>query len=658
MFLLSQDSGAPILIWPEFSWVPVITGGVFLAVVLAVIYWTQKAISSRNVGEKNYRDRVLAKLHLHEFHNKDVILFHEFLDRVPYGDLRRMAEDPAWYQKYFLPEFLQFLADQSNLPAWRDVQIVHTLDHLTHTHTSPPRKYLPAILQTDSKETFPILLGATQIDASSVNKGVHAHVYTKTGVPTFSLSRYEKVELFFRSESNQWMKSEAIFLSQEDKNLTLQIKTIPELDEKKEEEWTDHSRGGFSTEKDSTPPPQEYSNSLDQILEFSGLQPSVCEEIRHLVKNYREHPGLIRRHHKQEDYKILIRLYKVCFVKFRSHQGEVPKPVLLFVYFFFLDETLISGKRIRDLEEAITILKSSNQTGHSLESKISIHLFPDWLNLVLAGKKHPSNNSLGQTYDQYEKSKLLWNQEPEAKDIRNKEYLIHLLEWEVESLLYMGLLGISLNPNFAYPILSEDHFYGPTQANIFSPEKIFSGTKHVAKIDPGLFQREVHVISSTTNQISEYKKEFYADLILLPFAGNRGVLWQESSEGNLALGRMLFPSVVNENPSLVLTKTLGEFRWETERTLQGRKWKEPFVASLTSAYYAYLENYRKNPNLTLEAKKRLEQQWIKCGKNIKDMFSIDYAYWILLEASGKPRLNRVAREILNKYIPIQIQTKT
>ncbi len=659
MLLLSQDSGGQILIWPEFTWAPVINGIIFLAVLFTVIYYIQKAIRNRNQSTVLYRDKVLAKLHLHEFHNKEVNLFHEFLDQVPYGELKKIAEDPSWYEKYFLSEFLQFLANHSNLPAWKDVLIVQTLDNLIKDHGPHPKKYIPAILQTDSEEYYPILLGAHEITEGFVNKGIHARIYSKKGDHSFALTRYEKFHLLFRTENKQWLRFDAILLSHQDTNLTLQIKTAPELDEKRTKEWVEVSKGSPAGPKDPGVIPEEYKDSLAQILEYSGLNQNICEQIKNLVQAYKEHPGLIRRQHRQEDYQVLIRLYKVCFIKFRSQTANVPKPILLFMHFFFLDETLLSEKRIRDLETSILTFKLNPAESTNSGVKLSIHLFPDWLNLVLAGKKHPSKNQMGQTYDQVEKSKLLWNQDQETKDIRDKEYLLHLLDWELDSLLYMGLLGISLNPNLAYPILSEDQFYGETESNLLYPRKILSNAAHVLKIDPGLFYREVRSGSSAEiHQQEVIRKEFFADCILLPFAGNRGVLWQETSDGNLALSRLLFPTVLNENTTLIITKTLGEFRWETERTFRGRKWKDPLPSTLTSEYFGYLENFRKNPNLTVEAKKRVEQQWIKVRQNIKDMFSIDYAYWVLLEAAGKPRLNRVVREILAHFVPIQVDTES
>ncbi|WP_367897730.1 hypothetical protein AB3N61_12350 [Leptospira sp. WS58.C1] len=656
MLILGQDPGNPILIWPEFSWTPVISGTIFLVLLFSVIFLLQRYLRRQNRLALEYRAKIVSKLRLHHFNSKDTNLFHTFLDQVDNSDLKRLAEDPSWYRKYFLPEFLQFLAEQSNLPAWKDILIVHTLDHLIEDHKAIAKNFITAILETDSEERFPALLGIQELDENSLNRAIRARIYTKKVGATFSLTRYERMKIIVPDESKRWLKSEAILISQEGTNLTLQIKTIPELDQKKSEEWLETPKTSQAGPSQPGAIPDEYLNSLAQILEYSGLHPSTCEEISRLVNAYQEHPGLIRRKHRQEDYKILIRLYKVCFIKFRSQTSNVPKPVLLFIHFFFLDEGLLSAKRIEDLEIAITSLKSSTTDHQYREVKLSVHLLPDWLNLILAGKKNPSQNHLGQTYDQIQKSNLRWNQEAEAKNIMNNEYLLHILDWELENILYMGLLGISLNPNFAYPILSEDQFYGSTESNLTFADKILSNAEKVKLIDPNLFQREVSAISNMDpSRTDPFRKEFSADCILLPYSGNRGVLWQDTSVGNQDCCRLLFPIIMTENATLVVTKTLGEFRWETERTIRGRKWKDPVPASLTSEYYSYLENFQKNPNLTVEAKKRIEQQWIKVGKNIKDMFSIDYAYWILLEAEGKPRLNRVVREILNRFIPIQIK---
>ncbi|TGK01678.1 hypothetical protein EHO59_11235 [Leptospira semungkisensis] len=654
MFLLGQDTGGPILIWPEFSWSSVAKGTIFLVAVLLTAYFVQRHLRRKNSLSKEYKTRILTKLQLHKFHSKDIPLFHSFLDQVSDTDLKRLAEDPAWYRRYFLPEFLQFLAEQSNRPAWKDILTIHTLDHLIEDHQGHPKKFITAILKTDSEEIFPALIKTQELDASSVQKEFKAVIYTKKGNSSFSLSRYGKIQVLIPNESKRWFRSEAILISQEGTSLILQLQTSPELDPKIDEQWTDTTKAD-SIFKDPAVP-EEYKNSLLQILEYSGLNTSHQGEIVRLVGIFKEHPGLLRRQHKEEDYKILIHLYKACFIKFRAHRASVPKPVLLFLHYFYLDEELFPTKRIKELENAISNFQTSISDLQYAEAKLSIHLLPDWLNLILAGKKKPSKNQLGQSYEQVKKSELRWNQTLEEENLQSKEYLSHILDWELENLLSHGLTGISLSPNLSYPISAEDQFYGLTEDNLAFPNNIITQAEKVLKTDPGLFIRQLNDSpSSNQSPDNSSKREMYADCILLPYAGNRGILWQDSVEDNLSYCRILFPMILGEKLTLIVTKVLGEFRWETERSLRGHKWKESIPASITSEYFNYIENFRRNPHLTVEAKKRVDQQWTKTGKNIKDMFSIDYANWILLEAEGKPRLNRIAREILNRFVPIQIK---
>ncbi len=660
IIILSQisDSGQ-VLIWPEFSWVSLVQGVTFLTFLFAIVFLFQKVVRVRNQRIHAYREMILAKLNLRAFYSKDVILLHEFLHHVTYSRLRKMAEVTSWYSEYFIPQFLEFIGNHTNLPAWKCILLVQTLDRSTNVSGDSSEKYLTGILQINTKENVPIVLECPGMDADSVDRRIPAKIYAKRGADLLSHMKNPKVQLYFRKENHIWFRSNAVLRFYKDTNLTLQIKSAPEEDAIKTKEWVDLVREKKFIEPKSQPSPknsdvflEEYMDSISQILAYSGLQQNICGQIRNLVKTYKEHPGYIRREHKQEDYKILIRLYKACFVKFRSQTENVPKPVLLFMYFFFLDETLVSNKRIIDLEASIAVLKSASPMLPNSGVKISIHLLPDWLNLVLGGKKNPSKNQMGQSYDQVQKSKLLWNQGEEVKNLRDKEYLLRLLDWELDSLLYTGLLGISLNPNLSYPILSEDRFYGNTEASLLYPRKISSSVEQVLKMDAGLFNRLVCVTSPlNTNQQDWIRKEFFADCILLPYAGDRGVLWQETSDGNLARSRLLFPTVFKENIGLAVTKTLGEFRWETERTFRGRKWKDSLPVTLTSQYNEYLEMFQKDPDLTSEAKKKVEQQWSNVRRNIKDMFSVDYANWILYEVVGKPRLNRNAREILTRFVP-------
>ncbi|TGK18728.1 hypothetical protein EHO61_09730 [Leptospira fluminis] len=653
MFLLAQDLDSPILKWPEFSWIPVLNGALFVLALVTAIYYIQKYLANRNVSQRQYRDRILAKLNVHEFSPRNVSLIHSFLDKIPYPSMKGIVEDPSWYRKYFLPEFLQFLADQGNLPAWKDVQIVRSLDHAIQNHQAQTAHFIPAVLQADSEERFSILLRIDQIDSELVGRSIHARVYSKKGTHPFSLKRYEKVHIFYLDENKRWLRAEAVFISQEGGNLTLQIESAPEVDAQKSTEWAEGPKPNIFQNSEVPGGKDEYTDSLDQILSYASVDSGVRSEVEYAIRIFKEHPGTTRRPASREDLRIFIHIYKVCYLKSRTKAEEVPKPVRLFLNFFYLDEKLVSRKRILELENCLSLFKSLRSEPRRIEANLSLHTLSDWLALVLAGKRNPSRNHLGEFYDRKQRTENVRLTEPRGADrLKEAEYLSDVLDWELENLLFRGLFSISLNPDMIHPFLSEDLFYGDTKGNLLFYDKIFDFAEKVQKIDPGLFYKKNRIPAAESSpRISNIVKESYADCILLPFSGNRGALWQEISDGNSIYGRILLPSILSENASLTLAKAFGEFRWETERILHGNRWKDPISRSLTSEYYSYLEGFRKNPNLTLEAKKRVEQQWLKAGKNIKDMFSLDYAYWVLMESQGKPRLNRLVRDILARFVP-------
>ncbi|GBF38517.1 hypothetical protein [Leptospira johnsonii] len=664
MNILSQiHNSEQILIWPEFTWASTVNGTILLFTVLAIAYILHKLAKKRNERTKAYRERILAKLDLRVFQSKDIILFHEFIYQLSYTKLRKISEDPAWYAKYFIVEFMKFLGDHTNIPSWKIVLLVQLTDTAVSLSENSQPGYIPAILQINTKEDSAILLEVDEASDISLGKRISGKIYAKRGDNLLSLKKNPNVQLYFQNWNNIWFKVTATLRSHNEMGFDLFIKDIPEKDNIRTTNWIEAPREKKFVETKVVQEPiepgeiyKEYKDSLTTILEYSSVAPDVAGQIRNLVKSFMEHPGYIRRKHRQEDYKILIQLYRACFLKFRSQTENIPKPVLLFMYFFFLDETLVSERRIIDLESSVAALKVTSATASESKSKILIHLFPDWLNLVLGGKRNPSKNQMGQTYDQVEKSKLLWNQGAEVKNLRDKEYLLKLLDWELDSLLYMGILGISLNPNFAYPILSEDQFYGDTAGSLLHPHKISTSVEKILKMDPGLFSREVNANSSSNLKIVNWmRKEYFADFILLPYGGDRGVLWQDTSEGNISRSRLLFPTVFKENIDLAVTKALGEFRWETERSFRGRKWKDSPPDTMTSQYNEYLEYFPNSPSLTFEAKKKIKEQWTKARQNIKDMFAVDYANWILYEQiPGRSKLNAKVREILSRYIQLNL----
>ncbi|MDV6236282.1 hypothetical protein CH379_011665 [Leptospira ellisii] len=649
MFFLAQ--ARPVLVWPEFSWIPVINGTIFVVLLLLAGYWLERRFRNSIQLKAALCAKVLKKLPLTYLHGRDVIHVHSFLEHASVSALKRIAESPVWFQEFFLPEFALYLAHQGELPAWRDALIFKRLIHLVHDLGPHPKKILPVVFLTDGEEAFPGFLYSGTPGPDFVQKSLHAKIFTKKLYHSFPTGPGEKIHVLFSGEDKDWIRFDATVLNFSGNDIGIQILTVPEKDSEKTRAWGGIQMGGVNAQEE-TVLPEDFRESLSQILKYSGLDASTVSEIQKRVHAFKEHPGLVRKEHKPEEIQTFIRLYSACYAKYRSDISSIPKPVLLFLYFFYLDEHLLSPARIVQLDSTLQKLRNHKTETSPSQHSLAVYFLPEWLGLILAGNKNPSRNHLAQSYEQVKASIVRKTGTDQFQAQSGIDDLLHLLDWELSNLLLNGLIGVSSNPNLAYPILSEDQMYGETDAFLVTPEKLNSVVDHVHKIDKHLFHRQVVFEPESTPGKQELAmKEIYPDCIILPVFGNRGVLWQEISSGVSSRGRLVFPQILNENMTLAITRTLGEFRWEMERTVRGRKWKDSAPPSLTSEYFLYLENYHKSPALTPDAKKAIDQQMVKYRKNLKDMFGGDYSYWVLFESSGKPRLNRVVRDILNRYAP-------
>ena len=100
-----------------------------------------------------------------------------------------------------------------------------------------------------------------------------------------------------------------------------------------------------------------------------------------------------------------------------------------------------------------------------------------------------------------------------------------------------------------------------------------------------------------------------------------------------------------------ITHLVGEFRWEMCRRIQGARWNDLSERSLTSEYFDYVQFYRKNHELSTDAKEKIKTSLQKARNSYKELFVQDYMTWILYESNGSPRLNKVARNIIFTYCP-------
>jgi len=146
------------------------------------------------------------------------------------------------------------------------------------------------------------------------------------------------------------------------------------------------------------------------------------------------------------------------------------------------------------------------------------------------------------------------------------------------------------------------------------------------------------------------------DFILMPNAGVRGIMWQEI-EGKVRTtpGRMFISILHMEDLQNTIIRMTGEFRWELCKRVQGARWNDVTDPSLTSLYCDYVQFYRKNNNLSPDMKEKIKLSLQRCRNSFREMFVQDYMAYILYEGSGSPRLNKVARQILFEFCPLDAE---
>ena len=71
----------------------------------------------------------------------------------------------------------------------------------------------------------------------------------------------------------------------------------------------------------------------------------------------------------------------------------------------------------------------------------------------------------------------------------------------------------------------------------------------------------------------------------------------------------------------------------------------------SAAEQDYLQFYRKNRELSTEAKEKIKSALLRGRNNYREVFVKDYQNWMKYESKGSYRLNKIAREILITYCP-------
>lgn len=393
----------------------------------------------------------------------------------------------------------------------------------------------------------------------------------------------------------------------------------------------------------------DFSNSMEKILTYGGLSEGDKKKVMTSINTFAamedqfssdDNVRKIRRELNNYFYEI----YKVVFFK-TLEDDQIPPEIMMFLYFGYIDETL-AGKENTEL-----LYLASKAIG--LDEEMRIFTFYQWLRLVYTGKKDPSVNEFSVDYITDLRKKRREGSITEAQE----QALLHdgkkRVIFEVDSMFKNGNRMMSDRITTFVPFFCGQALSKPLEKSILNFDIIHKTLNVIKAIDFSLFYRQtVYAAPELGLDKAFIQVEILPDIILMPCIGARGAMWQEITGAKRTTpGRFLLPIGQEEELSKIMINLCAEFRWELCKRIQGARWNDLSERSLTSDYVDYIDTYKKNHELSQEAKDRVKAAMAKHRNSYKEMFVADYGTYIQYESSGAIRHNKVVRMILFNYCP-------
>lgn len=390
-------------------------------------------------------------------------------------------------------------------------------------------------------------------------------------------------------------------------------------------------------------------DSLDTILRYTNTDEAEDERFRTMVSEFKtlkdknsNNDNVSRL--RKDITKAFIDLYESAIIS-SFEAPSTPTILKMFFYFGYMDEDLIGREnalKLYDMAEKISMAGASN-----------VYTIYDWLKAIYNGQQEPSKNEFDQDYPAFIKSQRASGYITEDMERRYLTSNKEKLRFEIQNFFKTAVRVCSGRPSTYCPILSDHNIIKPLENILASSDKINKNWDVIRAIDYSLFYRPC-VFSSAEYHITRESiiQEVLPYVILLPTIGSRALLWQETAGASRNTpARIAMPIFTDDDLLPMQIKLAGEFRWEICKKIQGARWNDISDHSLTSEYFDYLQFYRKNSNLSPDAKEKVKNQISNSRNSFKNVFVADYLLWIKNEALGAPRLNKVSKTILFTYCP-------
>lgn len=395
---------------------------------------------------------------------------------------------------------------------------------------------------------------------------------------------------------------------------------------------------------------REKIDVLTHILDFAGMNEAQMEEVREKMEAYRGLPDMFST--ESEAYAIrkkLIPIFYDIYEKIFFHivkDGKTATPIVkMFLTFGFMDAQLVGEENINTLYALIEHLEMFNSE--------NVYTIFQWLNAIYKGEKEPSRNEFDLDYPAYiadQRKNGLVKQADVPALLKNQEEKV---KFELRNMFTSGNRITYGKITTFCPLLCEFDLLNSIDKMLVTVDKLDEALHNIRKLDFSVFYRDGMFSDPEKDVVREViKKEVLPDIILMPNAGTKAMMWQETAGARRDTpGRFLFPILTAADLDEMMLETVGRFRWEICRKEQGVRWNDIREKSLTSEYCDYIQYYRKNHELSPDAKEKIKNALMRARNSYREVFVKDYVSWMKYEARGSYRLNRIARDIFVRYCP-------
>lgn len=394
----------------------------------------------------------------------------------------------------------------------------------------------------------------------------------------------------------------------------------------------------------------QLEKSLPRLLTYAELDSENASRFMQLIEVYRDpkqqvSPSDEARQLRREISKLYYKIYYLVFNK-AVNSLTTPPIVSMFLNFGYMDENLLSKENALELYKLSLIVENEcNGDG--------VHTLYSWLRQILWGDKEPSKNMMDMDYTETinsaRKQGKLSTTAAEAalKDTEAK------VQFEIDNMFTSANRVVHGRSSNFCPVLTDNGITRNFGSLLATTEKIMAAINGIRRKDYSAFYREIIYQNKDVELDREFiMSEVLPDVILMPVAGNEGLMWQEI-EGRRkdSPARFIIPIFPTINVANILVSVTGRFRWEMCKRSQGVYWNNMSEPSLTAEYCDYIQFYKKNRELSEAVKAKIKSSLTSCRNNYREVFVRDYEVWMIYEALGSFRLNKVVRRILATYCP-------